>query len=121
MFTDLPSLPIQNEPINPCVPSPCGLYSYCRDNNGYPSCSCQENYIGSPPNCRPECTINEECSKDKACMKQKCQDPCPGSCGVNAYCNVYNHNPVCSCIEGYTGDPFTSCYIKPTPRKFFYI
>lgn len=119
MLTDLPSPPIQNEPINPCVPSPCGLYSYCKDTNGYPSCSCQENYIGSPPNCRPECTINEECSNDKACMRQKCQDPCPGSCGINAYCNVYNHNPVCACIEGYTGDPFTSCYIKPTPRKYF--
>lgn len=52
-------------------------------------------------------------------MKQKCQDPCPGSCGVNAYCNVYNHNPICSCIDGYTGDPFTSCYIKPTSRKYF--
>lgn len=50
-------------------------------------------------------------------MKQKCQDPCPGSCGFNANCNVYNHNPICSCIEGYTGDPFTSCYIKPTSRK----
>jgi len=120
ILTDLPSPPIQNEPINPCIPSPCGLYSYCKDSNGYPSCSCQENYIGSPPNCRPECTINEECPKNKACMKQKCQDPCPGSCGVNANCNVYNHNPICSCIDGYTGDPFTSCYVKPIPRKYFF-
>lgn len=24
---------------------------------GYPLCSCLENYIGTPPNCRPECVI----------------------------------------------------------------
>jgi len=101
--------------IDPCVPSPCGPYSECRRVGDSPSCSCRIGYIGSPPNCRPECTINSECSSNLACIQQKCQDPCPGSCGANAQCNVFNHIPMCLCVEGYEGDPFTSCYPKPPP------
>lgn len=68
-----------------------------------------QNYIGVPPNCRPECTINPECPPHQACMQQKCRNPCEGICGVNAECSVVNHNAVCSCIEGYRGDPFSLC------------
>lgn len=103
--------------INPCVPSPCGPNAECRDIGGVPSCSCLATYIGSPPNCRPECTINSECQSSLACIREKCIDPCPGSCGVGAICNVINHTPICSCPNGYTGDPFNNCYPKPPPRK----
>ena len=65
--------------------------------------------IGSPPNCRPECTINSDCSSDKACLNRKCRDPCPGLCGSNAYCRVRNHIPVCVCDRGFSGDPFSHC------------
>lgn len=99
--------------VNPCVPSPCGPFSICRDIGGLPACSCTNDYIGSPPNCRPECTINSECTSNMACLRQKCADPCPGSCGVNAYCTVLNHIPSCTCPEGYSGDPFRSC--SPVP------
>lgn len=110
-----PSPPPQDEPIltNPCVPSPCGPYSECRNYGGYPSCSCLPKYTGSPPNCRPECSINAECPSNKACIKEKCQDPCPGSCGIGSICNVLNHVPICQCSDGFTGDPFVSCYPKP--------
>ena len=73
--------------------------------------------MGSPPNCKPECTINSECSSNLVCMRQKCQNPCLGSCGILATCNVINHTPICSCPDGYTGDPFTMCNIKPEKRK----
>lgn len=99
--------------INPCVPSPCGPNSQCRDMGGAPSCSCLPEFLGQPPNCRPECTINSECSSNLACIRQKCVDPCPGSCGSEAICTVVTHTPICSCPEGYIGDPFTSCRIKP--------
>ena len=101
--------------VNPCVPSPCGTYSECRDIGGSPSCSCLPTYIGTPPNCRPECSINAECSSNRVCMRQKCQTPCPYSCGAGAQCNVINHTPICTCPEGYTGDPFSNCYPKPPP------
>lgn len=106
-------LPEPLPPANPCVPSPCGPNSQCRDVGGLPSCSCLERYIGSPPNCRPECIINSECTSNLACIREKCRDPCPGSCGIGAQCSVINHVPICSCLEGYTGDPFSSC--SPVP------
>lgn len=101
---------------NPCVPSPCGPYAECRDIGGVPSCSCLKSYIGSPPNCRPECTINSDCVSNQACINERCRDPCPGSCGLAAICNVINHTPACTCPEGFTGDPFNNCYLK---RKKF--
>lgn len=97
------------EPLNPCIPSPCGPNSECKIKSNRPVCSCLPNYFGSPPNCRPECIINSECPLTKACINQKCVDPCPGSCGYNAECQVINHVPICHCLNGFTGDPFTGC------------
>lgn len=108
-------------PVNPCVPSPCGPFSQCQDIGGIPSCSCLPNYVGSAPNCRPECSINSDCTSDKACIREKCRDPCPGSCGTNAYCNVINHTPVCTCPTDYTGDPFTSCRLTPTRKDYCWL
>uniref|UniRef100_A0A182XBR0 EGF-like domain-containing protein n=1 Tax=Anopheles quadriannulatus TaxID=34691 RepID=A0A182XBR0_ANOQN len=104
-----PEQPKQNEPINPCTPSPCGPNSICRESNGHAVCTCQASFIGTPPNCRPECIVSSECALDKACIGQKCNDPCPGTCGQNARCQVVNHNPICSCSLGFTGDPFVRC------------
>lgn len=96
-------------PQNPCVPTPCGLYSNCRAQNGHAVCSCVANYIGAPPNCRPECMSSSDCSQDKSCINERCKDPCPGTCGNNALCRTVNHNPICSCMTGFTGDPFVRC------------
>lgn len=114
--------PIQQnppEPINPCIPNPCGPFSICHDQGGYPSCTCLPQYIGSPPNCRPECVISAECPSNKACINEKCRDPCPGSCGIGALCTVNNHTPNCYCPNGYIGDPFSSCILKPQAGKYF--
>ncbi|CAH0390731.1 unnamed protein product [Bemisia tabaci] len=94
---------------NPCKPSPCGPNSKCQVSEGNPVCSCSEHYMGSPPHCRPVCTIDPECPSHLACIGQKCADPCPGSCGSNARCSVINHSPMCACLSGYSGDPFTGC------------
>lgn len=104
--------------INPCVPSPCGPYSVCKEINGHGVCSCQEGYSGSPPMCRPECVISTDCPQHQACIQQKCKDPCPGTCGVNARCHVINHNPICTCRAGFTGDPFVTCQLEQS-KVFF--
>lgn len=109
-------IPILREPENPCVPSPCGPFSQCRDVNSQPVCSCVQNYIGRPPNCRPECSINSECSPNLACINERCKDPCPGSCGFNALCSVRSHSPVCTCMTGYTGDPFSGCSVVQSKK-----
>ena len=112
--------PILREPPgNPCNPSPCGPFSQCRAIGETPACSCLPNYIGRAPNCRPECSINAECPGNLACINEKCKDICPGSCGMNANCMIIKHSPVCTCINGYTGDPFSGCYLTPSKIENF--
>lgn len=94
----------------PCKPSPCGPFSQCREINQQAVCSCVMGYTGVPPSCRPECTTSSDCRQNQACSNQKCIDPCPGTCGVNAKCQVISHNPICSCPAGYTGNAFMNCY-----------
>lgn len=116
MLHKIPTIesPPMDELQKPCIPSPCGPNSQCREVGTTAVCSCLQNYIGRPPNCRPECTINAECAGNFACINERCKDPCPGSCGLSAICNVVNHSPVCVCSQGYTGDPFTACYPSKT-------
>lgn len=79
---------------------------------GQPLCFCPDGMGGDPLiGCKgPECTINDDCPWDKSCLGYKCNDPCPGSCGVEASCKVEKHHPVCTCNHGQTGNPFFRCY-----------
>ena len=116
--------PIENdvvEVLTPCNPTPCGPNAECKERNGAGSCKCLPEYYGNPyEGCRPECIMNSDCPSNKACQQQKCQDPCPGTCGQNAYCQVINHLPSCNCNAGYSGDPYRLC-IKPAERKKLFI
>lgn len=115
-------LVIRDEPVvhvMPCQPSPCGQYSQCRVVNDHAVCSCISNYIGSPPYCKPECVVSSECAQDRTCINQKCKDPCPGTCGINARCQVVNHNPICSCNNGFNGDPFVRCIQEESKHVVF--
>lgn len=112
----------ERPPQDPCNPSPCGANSQCRSVNGHAVCSCVAGYIGAPPTCRPECVVSSDCPADKACANQKCRDPCPGTCGLNARCHVANHNPICSCKAGFEGDPFVRCLpIVPCKAPLLYL
>ena len=76
-------------------------------------CDCRPEYFGDPysaTGCRPECVVNSDCDPTLACrINGKCYDPCPGTCGLNAVCKVVDHNPMCTCLQRYVGDPFTGC------------
>lgn len=115
----IPPPPVEVVKSDPCSPSPCGANSLCQDINGIPSCQCAKDYTGHPPNCRPECVINPDCPTSKACLRNKCIDPCPGSCGANAECRVISHAVICTCAPSYTGNPFVQCL--PQPRKLFLV
>lgn len=106
-YKQVDETPIQ--PQNPCIPTPCGPNAECKVINESPACSCLPTYLGTSPNCRPECTINPECPANRACINQRCVDPCEGSCGTNTQCTVINHTPSCRCNDQYTGDPFRGC------------
>lgn len=113
-----PKLPQIEEHLSPCVPSPCGANAICKEQNGAGSCTCLPDYIGNPyEGCRPECTLNSDCAPNLACINNKCKNPCPGTCGQNAECQVINHLPSCTCIVGYTGDPFRYCSVIIEERK----
>jgi hypothetical protein len=91
---------------DPCNPSPCGPNAQC--SNGI--CTCLPEYQGDPYTmCRPECVINNDCPRDKACFNNKCKNPCPGPCGQNAICDVINHISMCSCPPGMSGNAFVQC------------
>lgn len=94
---------------NPCIPSPCGSNAECRVIDYRAVCSCLPGMLGAPPYCRPECLIHADCPTRLACVSNKCRDPCAGACGFNSQCSVINHQPVCTCLEGYQGDPFSGC------------
>ena len=106
-FTQCIPKPPPVEPVetDPCYPDPCGQNAQCEERGQTAACKCPPNYFGNPyVECKPECQINNDCSNDKACMSQRCRDPCPGSCGAGADCRVVGHNPICSCPPGYTGE-----------------
>lgn len=101
---------VYDEIRRPCDPSPCGANAECKERDGAGSCTCLPEYFGDPySGCRPECSVNNDCPRDKACLNNKCRDPCPGVCGFNAECYVVNHSPACSCLSGYVGDPLQGC------------
>ena len=93
-------------PQDLCNPSPCGPNTVCNDG----ACTCLPEYQGNPySGCRPECVINNDCPRDRACINNKCRDPCPGACAQTAECNVVNHLPMCSCPRNMTGNAFVLC------------
>ena len=58
-----------------------------------------------------ECVENTDCSSGESCVNNKCEDVCrlDGVCGTNADCRTRNHVPLCSCREGFNGDPRIGC------------
>ena len=99
-------------PVDPCQPSPCGANSQCRptSDNTKASCSCLPGFLGSGnQDCRPECRLNSDCPNDRGCVQNKCRDPCPGACGQNARCVSAAHQALCSCPDGFQGDPYLAC------------
>lgn len=104
--------------MTPCIPNPCAANAVCREQNGIGSCQCLPDYYGNPyEGCRPECVVSSDCPSNQACVRNKCQNPCPGLCSQNAECRVLNHLPTCTCIVGYTGDPYRFCSLIQYERK----
>ena len=57
------------------------------------------------------CSSNDECASTQACRNRGCVNPCAydDPCGSNAQCTVSDHNAVCKCPIGMTGDPYNLC------------
>lgn len=99
----------------PCDVHPCGSNAMCSNTpTGGAKCTCPPDYVGDPyASCRPQCVINSDCPRSRSCVNNRCISPCSGACGVDSECRVANHRPVCTCREGFTGDPYNLC--RPIP------
>ena len=104
--------PICNNDDN-CLPNELCLGSICKDicrtDN---DCGPQE--ICQGVTCTKGCRVNNECPSSSACINNLCQNPCINNrCGVNAKCTPSNHEALCSCENGLTGDPLKICENPP--------
>lgn len=57
------------------------------------------------------CDGDDECPDYNACRNKKCINPCAEDdpCAQSANCKVIDHQPVCTCPDGFIGDPRTEC------------
>lgn len=109
-FMNFPEVNVPAISKSPCTPSPCGPNTYCREHGDSYTCQCVQDHRGDPyVGCNPECLTNSDCPKSLACLRYKCQNPCDGTCGIDALCTVSNHIPVCSCPYPLVGDAFSVC------------
>ncbi|MPC93754.1 Cadherin-related tumor suppressor [Portunus trituberculatus] len=99
--------------IDPCLQdSPCASSAKCSVNQHEVECSCSSGEHGDPKvACLAiGCLSNDECPPERACINQKCQDPCkPNPCGLGALCINQDHNFTCSCPLGHHGRPTIAC------------
>ena len=109
---------INNKCVEPCgVLEPCKRPSKCEVIPTNPVrtmiCVCPDGYVSSGSGeCKavlrdPGCISDSECSSDTACINSICKNPC--NCGPHSECRVKDHKPVCSCEQGYDGNPEIEC------------
>ena len=91
---------------DPCLYEQCGVNAKCEVKNHRRRCICPPQHAGDPYRlCRPyECLFDSDCPTTLTCRNDKCVDPC--DCAENADCSARNHRGICTCREGYTGDPY---------------
>ena len=81
--------------------------------------ACFSFLVGLPtePTLDVGCESNEDCSDYTACENRQCINPCAirDHCDSSAICKAVRHEPICTCPDGYIGNPKTSCEL----RKYF--
>jgi hypothetical protein len=71
---------------------------------------CNSQEICQGVTCVLGCRSSSSCPLNAACINNQCADPCVApACGTNALCSVVNHEAVCACPAGLTGDPRQAC------------
>ena len=68
------------------------------------------------------CYDNDECPLYNACENTKCINPCAerNPCAPSAICKVINHEPECTCPDGFIGSPLTDCRPRKLPSLCYY-
>lgn len=103
--------------INPCIlGDPCSRSAECYGTNHRSQCRCPPGYAGDPfDRCeRIECRSDSDCPNNRACLQQRCIDPCSSladpPCAQNAICYAQNHAAGCQCPPHLPqGNPMSYC------------
>lgn len=112
---------IQQKCLDPCrALEPCHRPARCEVVPSKPvrtmNCVCPEGFVSSgsgtckPVGRIPGCILDADCGANEACISNICKNPC--NCGRHAECRIKDHKPVCSCEQGYDGNPEIDCDIK---------
>ena len=103
--------------VDPCAVMSCGDFETCSIQNAKPVCQCSPTHLRNPltGKCEiaavPSCTSNDQCGPDQVCTADalgilKCTAVCSlFNCPPNSVCRAANHQGICQCLEGYTGNP----------------
>lgn len=97
--------------IDECSDQVCHKSALCENTPGSFKCACPEGTVGdayTSPGClKPnQCTRNEDCARNLACLEGKCTEVCSiAECGINAICQANEHKAYCQCPPGHLGDP----------------
>lgn len=99
---------------SPCAQqNTCGRNAECIATDHRATCRCASNARGDPHvECvKVECSDNDDCPLTKTCLDAVCVNPCTlaNVCGQNSECVNENHQAVCSCRAGTTGNPLLGC------------
>ena len=110
---------LRRECQNPCLFTQCGTNAICKARRHKAECFCLPHHKGNAyHHCEPyECLENPDCITTLACVNLKCVDPC--KCAINADCTARNHEGICVCRTGYTGDPYGVACTKS--KEFFVV
>ncbi len=60
-----------------------------------------------------ECQYDINCPDNRACIENRCLDPCHTvnrPCAPNAECNALLHRPICRCPIGWAGNAHQECF-----------
>lgn len=104
---------------DPClIVSLCAPTAECKAERHRAVCRCPAGYRGDPfVSCKKkECTRDQDCPSDRACIQEKCENPCTikQQCGTHARCFVEQHTVQCACDPPWTGDPKRQCTLSKT-------
>jgi hypothetical protein len=116
--------------VDACRVKNCGTNAKCETGFHSAKCICLPGYTGNAevacnlfglptePTLDVGCDSNADCPDYTACENRQCINPCAirDPCAPSAICKVVRHEPVCTCPDGYIGNPQTSCELPPRPE-----
>lgn len=105
---------INSNCLNPCTTHSCGHGAECIVQAHKPHCICPAGTQGSPMvSCvSVVCQYNEDCADHEACdrLNRRCRPVCEqDTCAEQATCLAQSHQPTCTCLSGFQGNPYIEC------------